>query len=187
MLELFQKIFPGISQMENIHPLLVHFPIALFNSFFILEFFGFILKKEDLRIAATWTLYLGTLGAAAAVLAGLWAASTVSHTEEVHAIVIRHRNFGLSVITLGVILSVWRLRADGKFSLKGQVMHIILALIMIGAMAFGADLGGLMVYKYGVSVKAVPRPKGHSHGNMPEKTPGTHAGEEHHNGEDHDH
>ena len=30
-------------------------------------------------------------------------------------------------------------------------------------MTFGADLGGLMVYKYGVAVKAVPQAKGHDH------------------------
>jgi len=175
-------ILPGVSQMTNIHPLFVHFPIALFNSFFVMEFFGVILKREDLRTAATWMLYLGTLGAVGAVSAGLWAASTVSHTEEVHAIMVRHGIFGITVLTLGVLLSVWRFYVNNKFSIKLHVLHLILAFIMLITMTFGADLGGLMVYKYGVSVKAVPQPKGHVHGGAIHETQESH-GDMHMDGE----
>ncbi len=162
MPDLFMKVFPGVSQMENVHPLLVHFPIALLNAFFIIELLGFVLQKEELRTAATWMLYLGALGAVAAVSAGLWAASTVSHTEEEHIIMAKHRDFGLAVLALAVILSIWRIRVKSAFPFKWQVLHLVLALITITIMAFGADLGGLMVYKYGVAVRAVPV-KGHMH------------------------
>ncbi len=178
MLDIFMKVFPGVSQMENIHPIIVHFPIALLNAFLIMELLGFVLKKEDLRIAATWMLYLGTLGAVAAVSAGLWAASTVPHTEEEHLIILKHRNFGVAVLTMGVILSAWRIRVNRKFSIRGQVLYLVIALIMITSIAFGADLGGLMVYKYGVAVKAAPKPKApmHHHGIFG----GDETGTEHH-------
>lgn len=162
MPDLLMNVFPGISQMENIHPLIVHFPIALLNAFFIMELLGFVLKKEEMRVAATWMLYLGAIGAFATVSAGLWAAHTVSHTEEEHAIMADHRNLGLAVLALAVILSVWRIRVKSAFSFKWQVLHLVLALITITVMAFGADRGGLMVYKYGVAVRAVPV-KGHTH------------------------
>jgi hypothetical protein len=35
--EIFAGIMPGINAMDNIHPLLVHLPIALFSLFFFLE------------------------------------------------------------------------------------------------------------------------------------------------------
>ncbi|MFQ5587167.1 MAG: DUF2231 domain-containing protein [Thermodesulfobacteriota bacterium] len=161
--ELLAKIFPGIAGMTNIHPMVVHFPIALLNAFLIMELLGFLLKRENLRTAATWMLYLGTLGAVGAVSAGLWAATTVSHTHEVHDIMVRHRNIALIVLTLGIVLSVWRLHARGRFSLRGQLLHLLLAFVMVTIMAFGADLGGLMVYKYGVAVKAAPVSYGHDH------------------------
>ncbi len=178
MQDLFMKVFPGISQMENIHPLIVHFPIALLNAFFILELLGFILKNEDLMSSATWALYLGAIGAAAAVAAGLRAADTAPHTEEEHAIMAIHRDFGLAVLSLAVILSAWRIRVKSRFHFKWHVLHLILAFITITVMALGADRGGLMVYKYGVSVRAVPV-KGHIHHGI--------FGDPHEEGHDEDH
>lgn len=158
------KVFPGVAQMENIHPLIVHFPIALLNAFFVMELLGFVLKKEELGIAATWMLYLGTIGALAAVSAGLWAAYTVPHTAEEYAIMTEHRNLGLAVLALAIVLSVWRFRAGGAFSFKWRVLHLIVALVTLAVMAYGADRGGLMVYKYGVGVRAVPVKVRHHHG-----------------------
>jgi len=92
MTELISKVLPGIGEMVNIHPMLVHFPIALLNAFVIMELLAYLLKKEELRIAATWMLYLGTVGALGAVGAGFAAAGSVPHDSEIHAIMIRHRN-----------------------------------------------------------------------------------------------
>ena len=163
MSELVSGIMPGIAAMENIHPMVVHFPIALLNAFLLMELLGFALKREELRVAATWMLYLGTLGALVAVLAGLWAESSVAHGEEVHSIMVAHRNLGIAVLSISVVLSAWRIFAKGKFSLRGQIIHLVVAFAMIVTMAFGADLGGLMVYKYGVAIKAVPETEGHGH------------------------
>lgn len=49
MTDLLAKVFPGIAAMANIHPMTVHFPIALLNAFFLMELLGFLLKKEKLR------------------------------------------------------------------------------------------------------------------------------------------
>jgi uncharacterized membrane protein len=163
MTDILAKVFPGIAGMANIHPMIVHFPIALFNVFFLMELLGFLLKKEKLRGAASWMLYLGTLGAAAAVAAGIRAVSTLPHTEEAHATMQAHRTLGIVVLALAILLSVWRLLAKERFSLKAQMIHLAVAFVMAGVMAFGADMGGLMVYKYGVAVAAVDQPEGHDH------------------------
>lgn len=164
MTGLIGKVLPGVAAMANIHPLLVHFPIAFLNGFLLMEFLGVLLKKEEFRTAATWMLYLGTLGAVAAVLAGLQASAAVSHAEEVHEIMLRHRSLGITVLALGVFLSAWRLIVRGRFSFMAQLVHLAVAFVTVGVMTFGADLGGLMVYKYGVGGKAVEQPAGHVHG-----------------------
>ena len=38
--EIFSSIMPGIAGMDNIHPLLVHFPIAFLSAFFALDLVG---------------------------------------------------------------------------------------------------------------------------------------------------
>src|SRR3972149_7206570 len=146
-MDIFFRIFQGIYEMPNIHPLIVHFPIALLTSFLFMELLNFITGKESFRAAATWMLYLGTIGALAAVLAGLWAASTVEHPEEVHEILLKHRNLGITVLALSVLLSVWRIYVRGSFSRKGQVLHLVVAFITVTGMALCAGNGGLMGYK----------------------------------------
>jgi len=159
MWDLIGKVLPGISEMMNIHPMLVHFPIALLNGFVLMELLAYLLKKEELKNAATWMLYLGTLGAGATVTAGFFAASSVPHNEVIHAIMTRHMYFGITVLFISLSLSIWRL--TGKK--KSTPANIVIGFIMVTIMAFGADLGGLMVYKYGVAVKAAPQPEAHDH------------------------
>lgn len=165
MMEFIAQLFPGAASMANIHPLAVHFPIALLTSFVALESLALFSRSgESLRLAASWLLYLGTLGACVAVAAGLWAAATVPHPEEVHAIMEKHEKFGFAVLSLSIVLSVWRLTNAARFSRLGQVLHWLLAVIMVVTMALGADLGGLMVYRYGVATQTMDAtPRDHDH------------------------
>jgi len=202
MWDLIGKVLPGISEMMNIHPMIVHFPIALLNAFVLMELLAYLFKKEEMKNAATWMLYLGTLGAAATVTAGFFAASSVPHNEETHAIMTRHMYLGITVFLLSLSLSIWRL--TGKK--KSAPASLAIGFIMITIMAFGADLGGLMVYKYGVAVKAVPQPAPHDHsmgghdhsagknkdedldmGGMTLDESGSTSGSDNHEGHDHSH
>ena len=153
-IEIFTLIMPGITAMDNIHPLLVHFPIALLISFFMVDFIGSVFKKENWRDLASGLLYLGTITALFAVIAGFIAADSVAHAENVHAIMDRHKMLGLSVLSLAFVLSSWRLLAGGK--IKGDInfLYLFLSAILSILITLGADMGGLMVYKYGVSVEA---------------------------------
>ena len=154
-IEIFRLIMPGITAMDNIHPLLVHFPIALLISFFMVDFMGTVLKKTNWRDIASGLLYLGTISALFAVIAGFIAADSVVHGENVHAIMGKHKTLGLSVLSLAFVLSSWRLLAGGK--IKGEVnfLYLFLSAILSILITLGADMGGLMVYKFGVSVEAV--------------------------------
>ena len=121
-MDIFFRIFQGISEMPNIHPLIVHFPIALLDSFLLMELLSFFTGRESFRFAADWMLYLGTAGALGAVLAGLWAATTVEHSEEAHAVLLTHRDLGLTVLALSLFLSAWRIYSRGRFSRKGKTL-----------------------------------------------------------------
>lgn len=153
--EIFAQIMPGISAMDNIHPMLVHFPIAFLMGFFLLDFFGSIFKKTNWREAASILLYLGTLGAIFTVIAGFMAADSVAHGDNVHAIMERHKTLGLSVLSLSVVLSLWRWLSHGQIKGEINILYLILSAVLCVLISLGADLGGLMVYKHGVAVEAV--------------------------------
>ncbi len=163
--DIFTTLMPGIANMDNIHPLLVHFPIAFLSAFFALDLLGTLTKKLHWRNVASYFLYFGTVAAVFTVLAGFNAASTVTHGQNVHDIMENHEHFGVSVLSLATVLSVWRLKSHGLIQRGANVLFLMLSTLLVLIMSFGADLGGLMVYHYGVAVDAVTAPAdGHIHG-----------------------
>ena len=155
--EIFSAIFPGISSLVNIHPMLVHFPIAFFVAFMLFDLLGTLFKKANWRNVAGYLLYMGTLTAVMTVIAGFMAANSVPHDGYVHAIMERHKQLGLSILSLSIALSAWRLKSQSSaLSGKMNVLYVCLSVVLVVLVSLAADLGGLMVYKYGVAVEAVP-------------------------------
>ena len=145
------SLFIGLSELANIHPLLVHFPIALLSLFVVIDMFGTAMHKPTWRQFASGLLYLGTIFAGFTVWAGFMAADTVPHGHNVHDIMERHKQLGISILALSAALSAWKLRR----TVQGWGVYNVFTLVLLGVIIFGADLGGLMVYKYGVAVQAV--------------------------------
>ena len=154
--ELFSTLMPGIASLENIHPLVVHFPIALLSVFFVLDLVGTLVKKPQWRGIASAFLYIGTLAALFTVIAGLIAEDSVAHGGNIHEIMEKHEDLGMAILSLATALSAWRLKHKGLF--QGYLNGVFLALsaLLCVLIVLAADLGGLMVYQYGVAVKAVP-------------------------------
>jgi uncharacterized membrane protein len=154
--DMFAAVFPGLAAMQNFHPTLVHFPIAFLSAFFVLDLLGSLLHKPNWRTVASWLLYLGAVFAIFTAIAGLSAAESVPHGGDVHDIMERHEHLGITVVVLSLLLSVWRALKHGRIEGAANTLFLMLAAAMVGVMALGADLGGLMVYRYGVAVSAVP-------------------------------
>lgn len=153
--DMFAALLPGIAGMDNFHPLVVHFPIALLTLFLIIELGVIISNSVSWRIFASGLLYTGTLAAMTAAYFGLRAAETVAHDDQVHAIMERHEGIGLTIAGIALILSIWRWFLVKDHKTVMQPVFLLLAAVMNLLLFFGADLGGLMVYQHGVSVKAV--------------------------------
>ena len=155
---------PGIGVLGlNIHPGLVHFPIAFLTVFFLLEMLGMFIPGGRLRQTASAMLYCGTLGALLAAAAGLYAANTVPHGAEVHDIMEWHERFGLAVAGLALGFSAWRYWARPAVQGMERALLSALSIIMMAGLVFGADLGGLMVYGHGVAVHALQEADAHHH------------------------
>ncbi len=167
--EIFSSLMPGIAGMDNFHPLLVHFPIAFLSVFFALDVIGTLAKKTQWRSVASWFLYLGTVAAAFTVLTGLIAADSVAHGEDVHGIMENHEKIGISILSLATVLSVWRIKSGALIQGGANSFFLLLSALLFVLIMLGADLGGFMVYKFGVAVNAGPASKeshGHSHGHV---------------------
>lgn len=158
------EFFPGIAALGgNIHPLIVHFPIAFLIGFFVVDLLGASLRRPALRPVASGMLYFGTIGAVAASITGLIAEATVPHGEAVHDMMEWHGRIGLTIATLSVLLTLWRIFARKPRSPMANGLYWLMNGVLVLLTLIGADLGGLMVYQHGVAVKSLQTPDSHHH------------------------
>jgi uncharacterized membrane protein len=136
--------------MESIHPIVVHFPIALLISAAAIEGLALIRKREEWIRVARWNLVLGVLGAAAAVLSGREAMEAAKHSYEIHQIMRRHEQIGYLVFGLVLFGLGWRFLGRLRTAGFAAWAAWFLLAAACGGMAYGAHLGGRLVYELGV-------------------------------------
>ena len=143
--------FEGVKELVNLHPLFTHFPIALLLASVGFYLLGLLFKKEHFLKTGQWTLYFGTLGALAAVWTGLQAANAVPHDETSHPILMAHQYLGITVLVLGVLLSVWLLISKKSLP-KARVIFMGGLLLIAVLLLQQVDFGGRLVFFHGVGM-----------------------------------
>lgn len=136
--------------MESFHPMLVHFPIALLMAAFLVETLALLFRRSGWHAVSFWCLGLGTLGALAAVLSGRQAMAVAKHSMEIYRIMELHERAGYGVLALAVFVTGWRLVKRDQLKPRTRRLLWVLMAAACGLMAFGATLGGRMVYEFGV-------------------------------------
>lgn len=160
--------------MQDFHPALTHFPIALLLVGFLFDVLSAILKKDSLRVSGWWCLLVGGVSLLAATASGIYAENTAGHNDASHIIMDRHKQLAYISTALFGILVVWRgLRKNRLFQSMSQLaMYYTIGVLAVGTMVYGAHLGGRLVYEYGVGVAAVSQGESggheHNHGDGPD-------------------
>ena len=148
----------GARHLQNIHPLVIHFPIAFLNGATLFYFVAWIFKKDDFAKTAFWLLIVGMLSSVVSVATGLYAEQGVMVALSVREHLLEpHKNFMIGTLGVSVILTVWAALAR-PFPKKGRVLFLFLLLAMIGLMTIGADFGGRLVYDYNAGGNACHQP-----------------------------
>jgi uncharacterized membrane protein len=156
----------------NIHPVIVHFPIALLFTGVGIDFLALVVRPwRWLRRAAVTIYVLAAVSLIVTYFTGKAAADSVTLPAEAQAVLTTHSRlawwtmwtFGLyALVRLGTLFyertrnSVWA---------HGGLFALALAALYLPYQT--GDHGSMMVYKYGVGVQAaeVENPAEHSHDN----------------------
>src|SRR5512144_1318065 len=98
----------------RLHAALNDLPAALLIGAVLFDLLAAATRRVGLRIASFWTLMLGTLGAAVAVISGLQAEDHIAHGEAVHRLMETHET--LAFVTAGIfaVLALWRLLRETR-------------------------------------------------------------------------
>jgi len=140
--------------MENIHPIFVHFPIALTFMALLFAFLAIIApgKRELMKEMLMWTLLLGALAAIATAATGLYASNNIPHNEAIHKIMIVHKTYGIIIGTSFLVLSLWMILRRVKMRVGELVFLTVFLAALTGLTGYSASLGGEMVYEHGAGV-----------------------------------
>jgi len=147
----------GAHSLQNLHPLVIHFPIAFLTGALLVYLLAWIAQREAWAWTGLWLLTLGTLGGALSVWTGLRASESVMIAPSVRDhILVYHRALMLIVFALSLALSLWALSAR-PLPRRGRSTFVFLLFVMTALLAIGADFGGWMVYGYNAG-GSLPQP-----------------------------
>lgn len=134
----------------HLHPMFVHFPLALFISAWGLGVASRILRKDSLYQTAVHIYVLAALTTPIVVLTGLWEEQRL---HLAHPVLSFHKTFALLLLSSS-LLSLIILWLSHKVSPRHfRTAFFILAMLMTIFVCITAFYGGKMVFEYGAGVE----------------------------------
>jgi uncharacterized membrane protein len=154
----------------RLHAALNDLPAALLLGAVLFDLVAAATGRESLRVASFWTLMLGVVGAAAAVVSGLQAEEHIAHGEAVHRLMETHER--LALITTGIfgVLALWRIFRERRMGSAERALALALGLGGAGVLTATGVYGGKMVFEHAAGVptdvlqeETHERAEGHHH------------------------
>jgi len=150
-----------MSNLPNLHPAMIHFPIALFAIVVLLDGLRIFFQKKWMENSSFFLAVLAFFGGIAAYLTGDHAADSFNLNPDQMAAVSKHAEIAeVAILAIGVY-ALFRLVAFIKIKKTGTVLRTItfaLSLVPMILVALAADAGGALVYRHGLGVRVV-KPK----------------------------
>ncbi len=161
---------PPLPSWDGLHPLIIHFPIALLFVAPLFVVLGIVLRRSRLFLwAALLLMAIGTAGTFFAVSTGEAAGKLADRTPQVAAVLERHEELAettriiftaLTLVFAGIVAAPAAFR-----QLRGAAFRIVLPLFFLlfyGAgvvvLAHTAHNGGRLVHELGVQALMAPSP-----------------------------
>ena len=158
MMPMLQSFLPGVQHLQNIHPLVVHFPIAFLVGAALFYFLSWISRNQTFATTAFLLLMVGTLSAGAAVATGLYAEEGVMVSRSVREHLLEvHEKIMLLALGMSIALSAWAIIVR-PFPKKKRLFFLFSLLVLLGVLTIGADYGARMVYDYNAGGNACSQP-----------------------------
>ncbi len=153
------ELVTRFTELPNLHPALVHFPIALLPVAALFDLFTFRRGWERVGRAAAALYALAALGAGAAYWAGREAADSLpALAPSVELRLNEHSDAALVALWLVGVLAALRIGVElwDRQARRRALRALLLVAAAVGVVLVyrAADLGGGLVYRHGVAVAA---------------------------------
>jgi uncharacterized membrane protein len=147
--------------IPNIHPFVVHFPVALIIIAVAADIVRVFIQKIDWLNKTTLFLYItGTLGLIAAYFSGQQAVDSVHITGNAIPVVTNHEDWALYTTIFFIIYTIVRTVTyiqNREQKIGFRVFMALFAIIGGGMLWYTGEQGAKLVYKHGVAVGEIDR------------------------------
>lgn len=134
-------------RLEQLHPMLVHLPIALLPVAVAADWLGAMHDDDALREVGRGAIRLAAVGAVAAAGSGLIAGEEVNEGAA-RDLLMTHRNLNFAATVTTLAMASCRRAND-----RPGALYRACGLAALGVVGYTAYLGGRLVYAHGVGVQ----------------------------------
>lgn len=134
------------------HPALVHVSVAFLVLGGLCETYGIVRRNPTIARFGEVLVPLGTLSLLPTVVTGFLAANSLTVPPAAEGLLELHERVGLTVLGLFIVLALWKAWDGGEIRESHRHAYALTLLGGVALVAYGAFLGGLMVYREGVGV-----------------------------------
>ena len=129
--------------LETIHPLLVHFPIALFSTGLFFDILAKLLNNEELDHAGFWTMLMALISSPFTIIAGIFAFLEEGSFLDFFQLPFYHGILAF-ISTLFLLVLFWvriKFQLDFLYSSLKRNIYLALHILAVGILFYGAHLG----------------------------------------------
>ena len=135
-------------QLQEMHPALVHLPIALLPLAVGADVIGSMTDNESLLSFGQKAIGVAAVGGVASAVTGLIAGEEVNVEGASEDMLITHRNLNFIATLVASGMALWRFNHK-----KPNAAYLGVGAVGVGVLAYTAYLGGKLVYNVGVGVE----------------------------------
>ena len=154
----------------RLHAALNDLPVGLLLAAVLFDLLAVVTKRQSFREIGVWTMLVGTIGGALAVLSGLQAEEHISHGDAVHRVMETHEQLGLITLAIFGVLSLWRIVRERRMGAGERALSLVVSLVGAGFLVATGVYGGKLIFEHAAGIPTEvlqgeirERTKGHSH------------------------
>jgi uncharacterized membrane protein len=129
--------------IENIHPLFIHFPIALLSTGLFFDLLAVLFNREDVRNAGFWCMLMGIIASLFSNFTGLMIFLTGGSLSDLprfsHALLA----WGSTLIFILLFWARIKLDVDFYYSTLKRCIYLSIHILAVGILFYCAHLGAI--------------------------------------------
>ncbi len=140
---------------DPVHPIIVHFVIAMVFFSFFCDIVGYFTRKQHLFEVSFWNMFVASICIFIAVIFGQFEAGLANPYEAAQRALNAHTLLGWSLSVIVVGITTWRFVIRNRDPLKVPPVYLGVATFLVCLVSVQVILGSRLVWVYGLHVEPV--------------------------------